>query len=140
MILVVLFAAVVCVLLVIAVISFKIAVFVLGIVLVVLAVALVAAPLIAVVALLVQSGRLSIGSSRARRLRSYRFGVLAAAGVGFIAFDVAWITHSLHWSQVPLLAYLLIGGVAGGALAMLQDPVTPWQETPVRALTSDEGK
>ncbi len=133
MILVVLFAAVVCVLIVIAVISFKVAVVLIGILLVVLAVALVAVPLIAAAALLIHFGRAPAATDLARRFRSYRLAVLTAAIVGFAFVDVVWILHSLHWSHVPLLSYLLIGGATAGALTLLQDRVEPWQETPVLA-------
>ena len=133
MILFALFAAVVCVLIVIAVISFKTIVFLFGILLVVLAIALVAVPLMVAAALLIHFSRAPAASSQARRFRSYRLAVLTAAIVGLAFVDIIWTLHSLHWSHVPLLSYLLIGGATTGAMALLQDRVEPWQETPVPA-------
>ena len=131
MILVVLFAAVVCVLIVAAVLAFKAASALFVVLMSTLALLLVAAPLCAIFVLLTHFGQAPTPTAAAQRRRTYRLAVLAAVTAAFGFFDIVWITHSLHWSDAPLLAFLLIGGAAAGALALIHEPVEPWRETPV---------
>lgn len=49
---------------------------------------------------------------------------VAAAGsavVGLVLADVAWIVHSLHWAQIPLLTNLACGVAAVGTLVLLRE-------------------
>lgn len=123
-ILAILVAAIVAFIIFIVVLSVKAILFVIGIVLVVLAIAVVVVP---VAALAVAFGRDFRAPASSRR--TARLILTALAAVALIAVDLVWIFHRLHWADAPLLAFVLIG-VATGGLALLQEPVPVWVETP----------